>query len=140
VGGIVIYPDSGGSIINYPEQHIRNGRQKNMETNAYFKKMVRIIKKMRHLMDDLNIASASNVSSFGVESLVWNVPNHVFLEYRYNYRFIFDNIVSYLYRNTAIIGSFKEANGIKPLCPTQADTDKYTLFVQSLRTFFEYVD
>ena len=53
VEGIVIYPDSGGIIINYPELHIKNGKTKNLSTNYMYKKMVRIIKKMRYIMQDI---------------------------------------------------------------------------------------
>ena len=48
IGGVVIISDEGERIINYPEQHIKNGKIKNSETNYYYKKMVRIIKKMRY--------------------------------------------------------------------------------------------
>jgi len=74
VGGVVIYPDNGGMIINYPEQHIANGRKKNNDTNHHYKKMVRIMKKMRYLMEDSYITAyssvAKNVSSFMLESLL----------------------------------------------------------------------
>ena len=52
VGGIVIIPDRGDSIINYPEQHIENGRRKNQQTNHFYKKMVRVMKKLRYIMED----------------------------------------------------------------------------------------
>ena len=42
--------------------------------------MVRVIKKMRHLMSDFGYSSANNVSSFGLESLLWNIPDYVFDE------------------------------------------------------------
>ena len=74
VGGVVIYPDNGGMIINYPEQHIANGRKKNNDTNHHYKKLVRIMKKMRYLMEDSYItaysSAAKNVSSFMLESLL----------------------------------------------------------------------
>ena len=70
VRGIVIYPDDGGRIINYPEQHIENGKKKNNETNRYYKKMVRIMKKMRYLMCECGYKEAEQVSSFGL----WNIP------------------------------------------------------------------
>ena len=72
IGGIVIKADDGEEIINYPEQHIANGRKKNNNTNYYYKKMVRMLKKMRYLMNDNKYSSANNVSSFGLESLLWN--------------------------------------------------------------------
>lgn len=38
-GGIRIVPDNGLAIVNYPEQHIKNGREKNIATHQYYKKM-----------------------------------------------------------------------------------------------------
>ena len=47
VAGIEIRPDSGGRIINYPEQHIKNGIEKNLKTNYQFKRCVRVMKNIR---------------------------------------------------------------------------------------------
>ncbi|WP_069330027.1 nucleotidyltransferase domain-containing protein, partial [Paenibacillus nuruki] len=88
VGGIYISADSGETIINYPEQHIKNGKEKNIATNYYYKKMVRILKMMRYLMKDLNIKSAGTISSFALESLFWNIPNNYYLE-NSDYRKVF---------------------------------------------------
>lgn len=52
IGGVVITSDEGERIINYPEQHIANGKEKNNNTNYHYKKMVRIMKKMRYLMEE----------------------------------------------------------------------------------------
>ena len=137
IGGIVILADNGERIINYPEQHIANGKIKNAETNHYYKKMVRIIKKMRYLMEDNYISSAKEVSSFGLESLLWNLPNELFTKYSI-YRYTFDDIVDYLYNNTYLLSCYNEANGIKPLCPYSSDVNKFTNFINDLKTFYEY--
>lgn len=137
IGGIVILADNGERIINYPEQHIANGKIKNAETNHYYKKMVRIIKKMRYLMEDNYISSAKEVSSFGLESLLWNLPNKLFTKYSI-YRYTFDDIVDYLYDNTYLLSCYNEANGIKPLCPYSSDINKFTNFINDLKTFYEY--
>lgn len=138
IGGIVIKADDGTRIINFPEQHIANGKKKNSDTNFYYKKMVRIIKNMRYLMEENYYASAKNVSSFGLESLLWNVSNEIFFKYNPIYRFTFDEIVKYLKSHTADINKYKEANGIKNLCPTQADIEGYTRFINDLSNFYEY--
>jgi len=137
IGGIVIIADNGERIINYPEQHIANGRTKNAETNYYYKKMVRIIKKMRYIMDDNSYPSAKKVSSFGLESLLWNLPNEIFTKY-FAYRYIFDNIVDYIYNNKSLLSTYKEANGIKPLCPCSSDISKMSNFINDLKRFYEY--
>lgn len=139
VGGIMITADDGEKIINYPEQHIKNGKEKNVETSHYYKKMVRIIKNMRYIMKENKIAAASHVSSFALESLMWNVPNSVFLDYRYNRKvYMFDRIVHYLNTNTYFFSEYKEANGIKPLCPTWEQEQKMRNFITALKEFYQY--
>lgn len=140
LGGIVIYPDSGGQIINYPEQHIYNGRQKNVATSGYFKKMVRIMKKMCYLMEDRYISSASNVSSFVLESMLWNVTDSWYLDNcgKYSKVFAFNQLISHLRANKANFTTWKEANGIKRLCPDTNAFNKLCKFVDDLSDFYEY--
>jgi hypothetical protein len=137
VGGIEIRPDSGGRIINYPEQHIKNGRSKNNETNHSFKKQVRIAKKLKQLMVDEGYKSAENVSSFGVESLLWNVPNKTYTTYS-SLRFVFDEILKYLLNDFENFDSYKEANGIKSLFQNSTDKQKYMTFITDLKSFYKY--
>ena len=81
IEGITIYADDGEIINNFPKQHITNGKAKNVRTNHYYKKMVRIMKKMRYEMEKHYYSSASKVSSFGLESLLWNLPDELFKKY-----------------------------------------------------------
>lgn len=137
IGAISIYSDSTGEeIVNYPEQHIQNGKKKNVDTNHYYKKMVRIAKKIRYLMQDSGISSASKVSSFGIESLLWNIPNSYFTKYQSN-KYTFDEIVNYLVDNPNL-DTYKEANGIKPLFPNGENLNDYVKFIKDLRTFYNY--
>lgn len=86
--GVQLNPDNGGKIINWPErlfdeptwpdQHYENGVVKNTATGRSYKGVVRIVKKLRYLMDDNGIAAAKPVLGFLVECLVWNVPNSSF--------------------------------------------------------------
>lgn len=137
VPGIEIHPDSGGEIINYPEQHIKNGIEKNKNTGYKFKQCVRIIKNIREDMHNSGINISSDISSFGLESLLWNVPNQIYSGYS-SLGYVFLEIISYLVNNTASFSNYKEANGIKFLFP--ADTKKYSYikFIQDLKNFFEY--
>lgn len=137
IGGIVIKADDGTRITNYPELHIANGRKKNNDTKFYYKKMVRIIKKMRYLMEDYSYSSAEEISSFGLESLLWNIPDNVFTKYTI-YRYEFGEIVDYIYNNMGALNSYKEANGIKMLCLLQGDVEKYKCFIRDLNFFYEY--
>lgn len=137
VGGIMIKPDSGGSIINYPEQHIRNGIEKNKCTTYRFKKLVRVIKSMREELKSAGYSVPSEISSFGLESLLWNVSDSAFNKYS-SLRFCFDEILEWLIGNIYIFSSFKEANGIKPLFTSSVMISAYQQFVRDLRKFYEY--
>jgi predicted nucleotidyltransferase len=135
--GVVIFADDGSVIRNFPKQHIANGKAKNANTNHYYKKMVRIMKKMRHIMSDYGYESADEVSSFGLESLLWNVPDSQFTKY-HCYGFVFEELIRYLHDNQFILIHGLEANGIKELCPTQKEVSAYTDFIDDLYKFFEY--
>jgi len=136
IDGIVIHPDSGGEIINYPEWHIKNGKSKNISTNYMYKKMVRIIKKIRYLMQERGYSSANKVSSFGLESLLWNIPDRVYATYSSIYRYTFDELIKYVQRES--ISNFKEVNGIKDLFPTQQILNDYKRFIDDINNFYEY--
>lgn len=140
IGGIVIYPDSGGMIVNYPEQHIYNGRQKNTATHSHYKKFVRILKKMRYLMEDNSIYSASNIGSFMLESMIWNISDDWYLEYCGKYRkvYAFDQMISLLVSSKSALMSWKEANGIKPLCSDSTAYNNLCRFIDDLSSFYEY--
>lgn len=144
VGGIVIYPDNGGRIINYPEQHIANGRIKNINTHQYYKKMVRIMKKIRFLMEESNNAAfksaAQGVSSFMLESLLWNIEDKWYLDNCGNTTRIlaFKSMVEHLVIHQKLFSYFKEANGIKPLCVDDIALEKLKFYVNTLIFFFEY--
>ena len=138
--GVVIFTDDGEIIRNFPKQHIANGRRKNSFTNTYYKKMVRIIKKIRSIMEDSGYACAKNVSSFGLESLLWNIPDPVFTRWTGNYGMTFDGIVNYLYKNKLDLPTYLEANGIKKLCPTQADVNNYRSFIDALYCSYSFSD
>ena len=137
IGGIYIVTDEGETIVNYPEQHIRLGREKNVETNHAYKKMTRIAKKMMLLMQEEGIESAQGVSSFVIESLVWNVPNSLFTRHR-SLAPVFDDVVSCLQDGKHSLESFKEANGIKPICSDAMTEAALAAFVDDLRDFCEF--
>ena len=138
ISGICIVPDLGDPVINYPEQHIENGRNKNNATNSYYKKNVRILKKIRYLMKDNGIISADKVSSFMLESLLWNIPNNIFIADE-NYLDRFKRIINYIKANNNW-NTYKEANGIKALCKDETEKSNMTSFFRDLDAFFEPAD
>ena len=65
------------SLVNYPDQQLANGRQKNTDTKKFYKQAVRILKRVENAMveDDVH----REVPSFFVECLTYNCPDDLFL-------------------------------------------------------------
>lgn len=75
VEGIKFRAQDGRWVINYPKDHINNGKTKNIETSHKYKKLVRIMKHIRNEMVSEGIINGEIITSFLVECLVWNIPN-----------------------------------------------------------------
>lgn len=137
ISGIQILADSGERILNYPEQHIKNGIEKNKRTGYAFKKCVRIIKNLREDMIENGYSVSSKISSFGLESLLWNVSDSVYNRYS-SLGFIFDEALIFLKDNANNFSTYMEINGIKKLFTDTSTQNDYANFVKDLWLFFEY--
>lgn len=71
--GTKVFRKNGSSLVNYPQQQLDNGRAKNTATNGYFKKTVRVLKRVENAM--VLDGRHREVPSFLVECLVYNVAN-----------------------------------------------------------------
>ncbi len=76
--GIAFKTDDGRLIKNWPEQNYQNGVEKNDHTSRVYKRVVRIVKRLRNKMEDDEIVAARDSPSYLIECLVWNVPNEGF--------------------------------------------------------------
>jgi len=81
--GIAFKTDDGYRIENWPEQNYQNGVSKNDATSRYYKRVVRIMKRLRYQMEDDGITAAKGIASYLIECLVWNVPNSGFFHTTY---------------------------------------------------------
>ena len=79
-------------IVNFPEQDSENGCKKNNDTHNLYKYYVRIFKRFRNELE--NIGLDTNVSSYVIECLLYNVPNNYFMAE--NYLTGLKNIIYYL--------------------------------------------
>lgn len=71
--------DNDGKIVsNFPIQHIERGKEKNNATNRRYREQVRIFKTFRNNLIAWSDAAEDQTSSFGLESLIWNVPEQRF--------------------------------------------------------------
>lgn len=102
------------------------------------------MKKMRYLMEDSYItaysSAAKNVSSFMLESLLWNIEDSWYLKYCGAYRkvFAFSQLIATLQNRKNDFWGYKEANGIKELCPKPSDYTNLCNFIEQLTSFYEY--
>jgi hypothetical protein len=97
--GTKFLTDEGKSIVNYPIQHIDNGKKKNSQTQRRFKRLTRIFKRLRYKMIEDNETVSDNISSFLIECLVFNVPDNIFNDFD-NWTDRLKEAILYLYKNT----------------------------------------
>ena len=76
--GVAFKTDAGDLIKNFPKQCYDSGVAKNDRVGRRYKRVVRILKRLRDAMQDQGITAAKNVPSFLIECLVWNVPDDRF--------------------------------------------------------------
>ncbi len=78
LSGVAFKPDKGSLIENWPQQTYDNGVTRNTYTGRKYKRVIRILKRLRDKMQNENIAEAANISSFLIECLVWNANIEAF--------------------------------------------------------------
>ena len=81
VEGICFFADSGEKVINFPIQHIENGKIKNSRTQRRFKRLTRIFKRIQAKVIEDGESVNQTITSFLLECLVWNVPDWIFNNY-----------------------------------------------------------
>ncbi|MGJ5204370.1 hypothetical protein [Bradyrhizobium sp. HKCCYLR20261] len=77
VVGTAILSKDGNWTHNFPEQHIANGRAKRLRTGLQFKRVVRIVKRLRTDMAERGLYT-TKVPSFLIECLVYLVEDEYF--------------------------------------------------------------
>jgi hypothetical protein len=111
--GTQFFPDTGGVVINWPEQQYANGVSKNDATGRRYKAMARILKTLRNEMVDEGNSAGVPMASFLLECLAFNVPNHILMEY--NYVDAVKGAVVFLYNATAAYDNCSEWGEVNEL-------------------------
>ncbi len=78
VTGARFCSDTKQWAVNFPKQHIENGKEKNKNTLRRFKRLTRLHRKLRYKMLEDSENVSESITSFLIECLVWNVPNEIF--------------------------------------------------------------
>lgn len=116
VTGTRILSDAGKRILNFPSQHYEGGCAKNVATALNFKRVVRVVKRLRDEMTQSGVNAAQPMASFLIECLLWNVPDTAFM----NDTFHADVRDAFVYLYTQLekpgpADNWLEVNGIKYL-------------------------
>lgn len=100
--GTELRPASGGRIVNWPEQNYRHGTDKNEATGTRFKKVVRVLKRLKVEMEASGIPSAKSIPSYLVECMVWQAEDPSFGHGLY----VDDvrSVLHYLFQGTKLLG------------------------------------
>jgi hypothetical protein len=81
--GVGFIPDNGSLIKNWPQQTYDNGVARNAATGRTYKRVIRILKRLRDKMQGENVSAATNISSSLIECLVWNAEVEAFSKATY---------------------------------------------------------
>lgn len=110
-------------VKNFPEQHYENGVLKNNNTSRRYKRVVRILKRLRYTLNDQGYKH-ENISSFLIECLVWNVPNNLFNNTTYTEDVL--KVLNYLIENTSTKDKCKEWGEVSDLLYLFHSSKQYT--------------
>lgn len=103
IEGVKLLSDNGESVINYPIQHLANGRKHNLDTKERYKKLVRIVKRIHLNMENEGFYHNPNITSFLLECMVCLLPNSVYcLDYdSYSWNTILKSALIHWHNGTA---------------------------------------
>lgn len=79
VEGIKIFPQRGGSIINFPKEHIRNGEAKNRSCSDRYKPTVRQLKRLRNRAIAEALLRENEAPGYLLECMTFNAPDSKFV-------------------------------------------------------------
>ncbi|NLP50250.1 nucleotidyltransferase [Bacillus sp. RO1] len=127
---------ANNQVINFPEQHYENGVGKNIITARKYKRIVRILKRLRNRMKEEGY-DVENIPSFLIECLVWNVPNQYFNTGTYT-----DDLkgsLVYLIQNTSTFELCKEWGEVSELLYLFRSKYDHSEVNKFLREAYEFV-
>jgi len=116
--GILFFTTSSDRIVNFPEQHYENLKNKDQANNGKVKGCIRILKRLRNELEERGRWDRKRSPSFYLESLVWNAPDGKF---EGGYETVVQNVLLHLYhelkamRERGDASPYRQANKVFPL-------------------------
>lgn len=137
VQGVKLLPDTGGVVINFPKQHLSNGRTRNINTRQRYKKLVRMVKRIHLNMENEGYYNNPRITSFLLESMVYLLPNTTYFLYSDDFKWneVLKKAIVYWYNATKIDSSdwrgWKEVSELLPLMEghkwSREDVNEFTV-------------
>tara|TARA_R100000027_G_scaffold64353_1_gene57754 strand:+ start:20528 stop:21430 length:903 start_codon:yes stop_codon:yes gene_type:complete len=81
--GVAFKPDKGSIIKNWPDQTYCNGIERNNASGRRYKRVIRILKRIRDRLKDDGDEANGSLPSFLIESLVWNADTSAYAKDTY---------------------------------------------------------
>ena len=81
---------------------------------------------------------AKQVSSFGLECLLYNIPDEIYNSIHNHYGEITEDIRDWLYDYKPLIDNFREVNEVKQFCDSDEKLKAYLGFIDEFKVFFNY--
>lgn len=78
IEGVMIRPLQGDRVINYPKEHIANGKAKNQRAHLNYKQTVRQVKRLRTFAVEKGLLREGIAPGYLLECMVFNAPDSLF--------------------------------------------------------------
>lgn len=138
--GTKVFKKDGTSIVNYPKLQLEYGRAKNVRTNGFYKKTVRILKRLENELMAKELTD--EVPSYLLECLIFNCPEEYFSRttWRATIQGCLADVFNYTMRREPGESRWLEANGVKYLFhPNQKWTrEQVHRFVDDAWNYMEF--
>jgi len=126
ISGVELCTDNGvpHKVINWPEQHYENGKNKNDRTKRRYRALARVFKSLRNEMEEQDWPQAKPIIGFLNECIVWNVPDNLMAGNSY-----YDNVrgaLVHLYQHTKTDDGCKEWGEVSELKYLFRSNQKWT--------------
>ena len=138
IEGIKFYSNNTNEeVINYPKEHIEKGKTKNSNTQRKYKRTTRIFKRIRYQMIQEGIPVKKCISSFLIESLLFNVDDFQFT-YDEPWNNKIKDIIKYLQDDNK--SNYTEVSEKLDLFDSTRkwDIDSVDKFLKQMYSFLEY--
>lgn len=78
------------------------------------------------------------ISSYGIECLLYNVPDNIYNSNSNKYSVIIEDIINWLLDNNQLIDDFTEVNEMRRLCESEKEKNTYIYFIKNIKDFYQY--